>query len=697
MKTSLARTSATLLLAVSTIGAAVLAAEPEDREAATLRRGDAYYHFLKARLSAMKGHPGEAVRELRQAAELAPASGDLFAESAHLLAQMGRREDAERLARRAVELEPSNPAALRVLADLSAARALGNPPDAAARVEAIRLYEKLAEDPSADVQVLQLLTNLRLLADDLPGALEAARRFAARKPGDSGGAKLLTQLLLQQGKPEEALSAILGFLAANPSADDLTRSAAELAARTGRWGEVEAAAARLVAAHPEQPGARALHAEALLRQGRAEEAARELESAVRSSKDGGRWDATLRGLLGECYLRIGRHRDAVPLLEKANEAGGADPLVRLHLASAYGAVGRLADATTLAKALAGDFPGNAAILIILGECLAQQGNVAGSVEAFSAAMDGIEERDEIGASRRDDLRLRIAGIYLSNRRTDDADRSLHALERPERPQALEVRARIALVAGRSRDAHALARKLSGGETAGIGALVEGELLLREGRSARAQAAFEEALAALGTEGRERVAAIWREAGQSERGESILRAWVGAEPESAQARFALGRYLERQGRFDEAEPELRRTFQIDPSNAQALNYLGYSLAERNERLDDALALIRRALELDEWNGAFLDSLGWAHYRRGEFDQAREPLEKASREFPNDPTILDHLGDVYEKLGQLDAAVTSWQRALEVSPENADAIRSKLSRIRGPDAKGVRERTSLPADR
>ncbi len=93
---------------------------------------------------------------------------------------------------------------------------------------------------------------------------------------------------------------------------------------------------------------------------------------------------------------------------------------------------------------------------------------------------------------------------------------------------------------------------------------------------------------------------------------------------------------------------------------ALNYLGYMLADRGTRLDESLGYIRRAVALDPNNGAYLDSLGWAYYKMGNYDLAEENLRRASERIGNDPTVHDHLGELYQKTGRLKFAATNWER-------------------------------------
>ena len=121
--------------------------------------------------------------------------------------------------------------------------------------------------------------------------------------------------------------------------------------------------------------------------------------------------------------------------------------------------------------------------------------------------------------------------------------------------------------------------------------------------------------------------------------------------------------ERQKKFDQAEETFRKVIDSDPQNATALNYLGYMLADRGVKLDEALALIKKAVDLDPSNGAYLDSLGWAYFKLGKYDQAEENLVKASQRIGTDPTVQDHLGDLYQKTGRLKLAAAHWERAVD----------------------------------
>jgi len=127
-------------------------------------------------------------------------------------------------------------------------------------------------------------------------------------------------------------------------------------------------------------------------------------------------------------------------------------------------------------------------------------------------------------------------------------------------------------------------------------------------------------------------------------------------------FLRGSTYERQKKYDQAEDVFRKVLAKDPENAAVLNYLGYMLADRGQKLDEALTMIKQAVDLEPANGAYLDSLGWAYFKLGKYDQAEDNLTKASQHMGADPTVQEHLGDLYQKTGRLKLAAAHWERAI-----------------------------------
>jgi tetratricopeptide (TPR) repeat protein len=131
--------------------------------------------------------------------------------------------------------------------------------------------------------------------------------------------------------------------------------------------------------------------------------------------------------------------------------------------------------------------------------------------------------------------------------------------------------------------------------------------------------------------------------------------------------------EHQKKYEEAEDLFRKMLDTDPENSGVLNYLGYMLANNGTKLDEALGMIKKAVDMEPANGAYLDSLGWAYFKLGKYDLAEDNLIKASQhEMGSDPTVQEHLGDLYQKTGRLKLAASHWERAVDewnktVAPE------------------------------
>jgi tetratricopeptide (TPR) repeat protein len=160
-----------------------------------------------------------------------------------------------------------------------------------------------------------------------------------------------------------------------------------------------------------------------------------------------------------------------------------------------------------------------------------------------------------------------------------------------------------------------------------------------------------------------------------------------KPEKETVYFTRGAMYERLKKFDASEAEFKKVLEMDPESASALNYLGYMLADRGVRLDEAQKMISHALELDPDNGAYLDSLGWVYYRQNRLDDAEHALVRALAKsgIGQDPTVHDHLGDVYLKLGKTKDAITQWQASVkeaetdtqsDMEPGELAAINKKL---------------------
>lgn len=626
-----------------TFGAGLAVAE-EATPDPVAERGRAYAHLGRAFFSIRAGEYGAALEEIHGAVAARPESPDLLIQAAELLSMMHREGEAERFARRALTQDPGHGEAKLFLADIGFERASRAQNDDKSRREAIRLYLEwlgsLDDGEVADPVVLKKLAQLQLLDRDFQGAVTTAERLRADRPGDREAAMLLTELRLRQGEREQGLRTLLSFVGAHPWEEDLVQWAGELLEEFGGWEVVEEAFADHLPFPPHRTSILLFYAQAL--------------------------------------DRTGRDDRASEILEQALEARPEDTMIRRSLVFAYRKQGRMAASIRMIEGLIDESPDEPLYLVWLADTLENQGNGEAAIDAYRRAIERLDRAADT-AQQRDSFRYQIATIRLVEERFEDVEETLARFEAPESLKAQEIRARLAI--GRAewaaaRKAIAAMKDVGEEEAAGLIGILAGEVAVGERRWSEAQKRFRGVLDRFSPAIRSRIAEIYRQGGREKVGEEWLREWVEEQPDDAEARYRLGAFLYELERTDEAEELMRQAFRIDPEHAPAMNFLGYSLAERRERLDEALDLVTRALDLDAWNGAYLDSLGWVFYQMDRFEEARAPLERAAAELPTDPTILEHLGDVYSRLGERTLALGSWEKALGRDSENADEIRRKM---------------------
>ena len=158
--------------------------------------------------------------------------------------------------------------------------------------------------------------------------------------------------------------------------------------------------------------------------------------------------------------------------------------------------------------------------------------------------------------------------------------------------------------------------------------------------------------------------------QAQRYEEALEVYTEAlgdryDPDLLYARAMLAEKLDR---LDILEADLRAILEQEPDHAQALNALGYTLADATDRHEEAYDLIKKALELRPTDFYILDSMGWVLYRLGRLDEAIEYLRKALS-IRQDPEIAAHLGEVLWVRGEREQAKEVWEAALQQTPEDA----------------------------
>jgi tetratricopeptide (TPR) repeat protein len=148
--------------------------------------------------------------------------------------------------------------------------------------------------------------------------------------------------------------------------------------------------------------------------------------------------------------------------------------------------------------------------------------------------------------------------------------------------------------------------------------------------------------------------------------------LNAFPETPDLLYARALQAASLNRLEILERDLKAVIEKNPDHADALNALGYTLADQTDRYQEALGYVQRALALKPEDPAVLDSMGWVQYRLGNLESAREFLRKALELMP-DGEIAAHLGEVLWAMGERDRAWRIWEDALVRDPKHAYLLR------------------------
>ncbi|HYG54410.1 MAG TPA: tetratricopeptide repeat protein [Burkholderiales bacterium] len=169
------------------------------------------------------------------------------------------------------------------------------------------------------------------------------------------------------------------------------------------------------------------------------------------------------------------------------------------------------------------------------------------------------------------------------------------------------------------------------------------------------------------------AQILREANRHQEAFQLLGEALKKDPEQPELLYDHALTAEKLERFDVLESNLRKLIQVRPDHAHAYNALGYSFAERNLRLSEARKLIEKALDLAPEDYFIIDSMGWVLYRQGDLKGAARELRRAYLGRP-DAEIGAHLGEVLWVMGERDEAERIWQESLKQSPDNETLLKT-----------------------
>ena len=491
---------------------------------------------------------------------------------------------------------------------------------------ALEYYLDVAEE-TRDAGVAARATKLAVFAHADEVAIKAARLWNDTDPSSVEARQVLASLLIRAGDIETAvehLDEIVEMLPEPPGTG--FHRAAELLATEKDAEAATAAMRRLVRGHEDDAEAQLALARLLLRTEHIEEATTAADRSYELDPGNPR-TAILRARLRQRASDIeGAFRALEELLERAPESG----MVRMAYARMLVDAQRYERARAEFEYLVAEEPENDDARYALGLLLVQTNRLDEATQQF----ERLTRRD----LRRDAAYYYLARIAESQQRFADAIALYRRVRRGE--QRLNAQIRVAVLLAESGDVEAARRHLHGvrSETAQEAVRIysaEAGLLIRVAR-------YEEAM-------------------------EIYDASLERLPGNSDLLYARGMLAAELDRLDILERDMRAIIAREPDHADALNALGYTLADRTDRYEEAYALIKRAIELKPDAHYIVDSLGWVLHRMGRHREALVQLRRAMSLNP-DPEIAAHLGEVLWVLGNMVEARAVWSTALESAPDD-----------------------------
>ena len=169
--------------------------------------------------------------------------------------------------------------------------------------------------------------------------------------------------------------------------------------------------------------------------------------------------------------------------------------------------------------------------------------------------------------------------------------------------------------------------------------------------------------------------------QTDRAWNVLQQALKQYPDDMNLLYSRALLAEKRNNLEQMERDLRAIIKREPDNAMALNALGYTLSDRTTRYAEAKALIQQAYDLNPDDPAVLDSLGWVNFRLGNLDEAERLLRQALERFP-DQEVAAHLGEVLWANGKQREAKKIWGTFLKENPDSP-TLRKTILRLTGSE--------------
>jgi tetratricopeptide (TPR) repeat protein len=611
-------------------------------------RAAAYYHYTLAHMYeemvTAYGRSDLAVKaaeEYRLAIEADPSSEFLTSALAELYVKTGRIADAVKEAQDIIKRDPKNLEAHRLLGRIYL-RSLGDMPGGSGSDNILKLaidqYEQIVKLDPTSVDDHLRLGRLYRLNNDLQKAETELKTAIKLDPSSEEAVTTLAMLYTDEGDTAHALKVLSSVPDSARSAKLYSALGAAYEQRKDYKSAIDAYKHSIMLDRDNLDSIRGL-AENLLNDGQLDAALEQYKVIADSNPE----DAQTYIRMAEIYRREGKFDLALENLKHADSLVPDTMDVPYSMAAVYQAQGRYDDAIKLLQDLvkktenastSADRNNRAIFIERLGMVYRDQENYPAAVETFRKMLPLGDENERSGYQE-------IIDTYR---------------EAKQWPQATAVAKEAVDKMPDDRDL----RMVLDAQLADMGqvdqSVADVKSMLKGGADDR------DVYVRLGIIYTR--AKRWNDAADALNKAEQLST---KSDDKAYVEFLRGDLYQRQKMYDQAESEFRKVLALtpasDPQSAATLNYLGYMNADRGVKLEESLNYIKQALSFDPNNPAYLDSLGWAYFKLGKYDLAEENLTKAAIHMGSDPTVQEHLGDLYQKTGRLKLAAAHWDRAVQ----------------------------------
>lgn len=496
---------------------------------------------------------------------------------------------------------------------------------------AARLLGRVAQT-TRDPRLAERATLAAFHARQLDEALLSAQLWVELRPKDVEAHEALAMVLLELGRPVEAQLQLERILAIDGARGQLDQGYLRVATVLGRYGSRTTATElmqTLVQRHPDSAAAHLYAAHLAVRAGDLNAAAGSADAALKRQPDSEE-TAIFR-------VRVFISQKDVPgalafyesFLDRYSKATS----VRLNYARFLIDQKQWDKALAQFKRLLTDTPEDADAIYAAGLLALQTNRPAEAERYLKRALELRPDNDQ--------ARLYLGQVAEQEKRYDEAIRWFKEVNDGE--SYFEAQLRLATVVAKQGD---IESALAGLRT-----------IAPENDPQRVQRALAEEQ-------------ILRDAKRPKEALAVLNEAIAAVPDDKDLFYARALVAEKLDLLELAESDLRAILKKDPKSANALNALGYTLADRTGRHQEALELLQQAVALKPDDPFVLDSFGWVHYRLGNYAEAIKHLKRAL-EIRNDAEIAAHLGEVLWINGQRNEAESVWKRALRETPDS-DAL-------------------------